>query len=323
MSQSRAVNLAAFLHTVRRHRRWILQAGILGLVLGMAPVWAQRRAGNALKSRITSSRRSCFLPSTFDAKARIDVMPNSDLTALTFELHSNLRVEKVVDAAGQDVSFKQDGQSLNLSLLNPLPANNWLPSPSLMAECSIPPMAARWTASKWPILAPTGSYLLYVGRWFPVSAYSVNRFTATMSITVPSDEAVIASGKVSSPERELGKVTYTYTYDKPSFPGTVFAGPLRGAARHGRRRRHGDLPEARPRESRRPYGDTAARILTFYSDVFGPLPKAHLTLVEIADDTVGGYTAPGLVTLASRGFTNPVNYRCWLRSFRTCGGDAW
>ena len=43
--------------------------------------------------------------------------------------------------------------------------------------------------------------------------------------------------------------------------------------------------------------------------MFGPLPSAHLAIVEIGDDTVGGYTAPGVVALASRAFTNPVNYR--------------
>ena len=41
----------------------------------------------------------------------------------------------------------------------------------------------------------------------------------------------------------------------------------------------------------------------------GRCPEPHLAIVEIADDTVGGYTAPGMVALASRAFTNPVNYR--------------
>ena len=50
-------------------------------------------------------------------------------------------------------------------------------------------------------VGPEGSYLLYPGRWFPVSAYSVNRFSATMNITVPSDETVIASGKAAAPVR--------------------------------------------------------------------------------------------------------------------------
>src|SRR5207248_7952795 len=41
------------------------------------------------------------------------------------------------------------------------------------------------------------SYLLYAARWFPVNAYGINRFTATMNITVPAHMLVIGSGKES------------------------------------------------------------------------------------------------------------------------------
>ncbi len=41
------------------------------------------------------------------------------------------------------------------------------------------------------------SYLLYAGRWFPVNGYGINRFTATMNITVPAHMVVIGSGKES------------------------------------------------------------------------------------------------------------------------------
>src|SRR5204862_8294699 len=41
------------------------------------------------------------------------------------------------------------------------------------------------------------SYLLYAGRWFPVNAYGINRFTATMNVTVPAHMTVIGSGKQS------------------------------------------------------------------------------------------------------------------------------
>jgi aminopeptidase N len=158
-------------------------------------------------------------------------------------------------------------------------------------------------------VGPEGSYLLYPGRWFPVSAYGVNRFSATMNITVPSDEMVIASGKAAAPVRQPGGVTYIYNFDNSSFPGTVLAGNfvVQPATAVGAdialylKPGHENLAAS--------YGDTAARILAFYSDVFGPLPSAHLAIVEIGDDTVGGYTAPGLVALASRAFTNPVNYR--------------
>ncbi len=77
------------------------------------------------------------------------------------------------------------------------------------------------------------SYLLYAGRWFPVNGYGVNRFTATMNITVPAHMVVIGSGKQSEgtplPPKKgavtgLPTKTYSFTWDKPSFPGTIIAG---------------------------------------------------------------------------------------------------
>ena len=76
MSRSRAVNLAAFLHTVRRQRRWILQAGLLGLVLGMTPTWsgAQNRPRFEVKNYVITAE---LLPSQhlLSAKARVDLVP--------------------------------------------------------------------------------------------------------------------------------------------------------------------------------------------------------------------------------------------------------
>ena len=289
----------------------IVRAGLLLLALAVAPAWAAADSSTPrfeVKNYVIDAE---LFPSQhlLSAKARIDIIPNSDITTLSFELHSNLRVQKVVDTGGQDVSYKQDGQNLNLSLLNPLPA-------SKLASITVTYGGMLNTTDGSPVdgikvayIGTEGSYLLYVGRWFPVSAYSINRFSATMNITVPSDEAVIASGRVATPERDTGKVTYTYVFDQASFPGTVIAGNyvVQPATAVGAdiaiymKPGHESLAA--------PYGETAGKILTFYSDVFGPLPSQHLALVEIGDDTVGGYTAPGIVAISSRGFTNPVNYR--------------
>ena len=311
MTRIRSVNLAAFLRAVRGHRRWMVQAGVLGVVLGMAPAWGWAQGVGQrfeVKNYVIDAE---LFPSQhlLSAKARVDIVPNSDITTLAFELHSNLRVEKVVDTAGQEIAFKQDGQTLNLSLMNPMAAGK-------AASITVTYGGMLNSADGSPVegikvayVGPEGSYLLYPGRWFPVSAYSVNRFSATMNITVPSDDTVIASGKVAAPVRETGKVTYTYAFENSSFPGTVIAGHyvVQPATAVGAdialylKPGHENLAAS--------YGGTAAKILTFYSDVFGPLPSAHLAIVEIGDDTVGGYTAPGVVALASRAFTNPVNYR--------------
>jgi hypothetical protein len=311
MTRFRFVNLAAISRAFRWNRRWVLAAATWCLALAMAPAWCQADS-NAPRYEVKNYVITAeLLPSQhlLSAQARVDIVPTTDLTALAFELHSNLRVEKVVDTTGQQVTFSQEGQSLNLSLLNPIPAGK---STSLTVTYG----GMLNTADGSPVedlkvayVGPEGSYLLYPGHWFPVSPNNGNRFSATMNITVPSDETVIASGKSATPERQPGKVTYSFEYDNSSFPGTVIAGKyiVQPATAVGAdialylKPGHEGLAA--------PYGETAAKILGFYSDVFGPLPSSHLDIVEIGDDTVGGYTAPGMVALASRAFTNPVNYR--------------
>ena len=311
MTGFRSMNLAVVSLAIRHHRRWMFHLGLLGMALGLASGWG-RAQGAAPRFEVKNYVIDAeLLPSQhlLTAKARVDIIPSSDITTLGFELHSSLRVQKVVDASGQDVAFKQDGQALNLSLLNPMSAGK--PSSVTVTYGGMLNSAdgSPVEGIKVAYVGSDGSYLLYAGRWFPVSAYNVNRFSATMNITVPSDETVIASGKAGTPIREPGKVTYSFTYADASFPGTVIAGPfsVQPATAVGAdialylKPGHEDFAAS--------YGNTAARILAFYSDAFGPLPSAHLAIVEIGDDTVNGYTAPGLVALASHAFTNPVNYR--------------
>jgi len=311
MTRIRPLSLAASSDVDYVNCRWLLRAGLLGLFGAMLAVSGRAQAP-APRFEVTNYIINAELfPSThmLSAKVRVDILPQADLTTLAFELHSNLRVDKVLDTQGQEITFRQDGQALTLSLLNPLPEGK-LASISVNYGGSLASEAGSPVEGlKLAYVGTEGSYLLYPGRWFPVSAYSVNRFAATMNITVPSDETVIASGKASAPAREAGKVTYTYVFNQVSFPGTVIAGnyAVQPATAVGAdialylKPGHENLAAS--------YGDAAAKILAFYSDEFGPLPRAHLAIVEVENGTVGGYTSPGVVALASRAFTSPVNYR--------------
>lgn len=293
-------------------RKSLRLAILLWMATGLAVVGGQAQTETAPRFEVTKYTITAELfPSThlLSAKSRIDLVPKADLTTLSFELHSSLRVEKVVDAGGQEVAFKQDGLSLSMSFLNPLPEGKptsvTVSYGGTLANADGSPVENL----KLAYVGTDGSYLLYAGRWFPVSNYSVNRFAASMSITVPSDEVVVASGKPSVPEREAGKVTYRFDFDQPSFPGTVLAGRyvVQPATAVG-----ADITfYLKPGHEHfaGSYGETAGKILGFYSDKFGALPASHLAIAEIEDDTVGGYTTPGLVALASRAFTTPVNYR--------------
>jgi aminopeptidase N len=254
-------------------------------------------------------------PSThiLSAEARIDFLPKADLTTLSFELHSGLRVEKVADAAGQALRFRQEGLTLQVDFLNPLlqgkPSSITVSYGGSLASADGSPVENL----KLAYVGTEGSYLFYAARWFPVSGYSVNRFAASMRITVPSEETVIASGKALAPLRQTGKVTYIFEFDQPSFPGTVLAGKyvVQPATAVGAdvalylKPGHENLAAS--------YGEAAAKIQAFFSDKFGGLPSGHLALVEIEDGTVGGYAAPGVVALASRGFSTQVNYRLLAR----------
>jgi hypothetical protein len=285
-----------------------LRAGLL--VLALLVTGTICRAQTRFEVTKYSIEAELF-PSThiLTAKARIDFLPQADLTTMSFELNSNLRVEKVVDAAGQDLRFRREGLAFHVDFLNPIPEGA---SSSITLNYGGPLASADGSPVenlKLAYISPEGSYLLYPARWFPVSGYSVNRFAAAMRITVPSDEIVIASGKALAPLRQPGKVTYSYEFDQPSFPGTVLAGNyvVQPATAVG-----ADIAlYLKPGHEgfAASYGEAAGKIQAFFSEKFGQLPSGHLAVVEIDDGTVGGYTAPGVVAIASRGFSTSVNYR--------------
>lgn len=287
-----------------------LCGGLLALALLAGHLEA--KAQSAARFEVTRYAIEAELfPSThaLAAKARIDLMPQRDLTVLDFELHGGLRVEKVLDAAGKELRFRQERLNLQIDFFNPLLEGE---ESSVTVVYGGPLLSADVGPVEDLNLAyvgAEGSYLLYQSRWFPVSALGVDRFAATMRITVPSEQLVIASGKALAPVRQPGKVTYIYAFDEPSFPGTVLVGKyvVQPATAVGAdialylKPGHEHLAAS--------YGEAAARILIFFSEKFGPMPSSHLALVEIEDGTVGGYCAPGMVALASRALSTPVNSR--------------
>jgi len=294
-------------HLLTRH--WALLL-LLAFALAALNSWAQVQTAPPNFEVTNYTIDAQLFPSThvLVAKARIDFVPTSDLTVLRFELHSALRVKKATDSAGQPISFSQESLTVQFNFVNPQVAGkpSWINVEwgGSLASADGSPVEGL----KLAYVSSEGSYLLYSARWFPVNAYGINRFSATMRISVPVDTTVIASGKPSAPVRSSAGVTYAFEYDQKSFPGTVIAG------------KYAVLPSTAEGASialylkpghenfAGPYGDTAAKILSVFSNSFGPLPSGQLALVELDDGTVGGYAAPGLVALASRGFSNPVNY---------------
>ena len=134
------------------------------------------------------------------ARAKVKFTALDDLSIATFELHNALRVTKVTDAAGKPLSAERVTQdsTIRVPLTTPVAKDS---SSTLTFEYE----GALDSADDSPVqglklayISDDTTYLLYAGRWFPVNAYGINRFTATMNITVPAHMIVIGSGKESA-----------------------------------------------------------------------------------------------------------------------------
>ena len=150
-------------------------------------------------------------------------------------------------------------------------------------------------------------YLLYPGRWFPVTNYGIDRFTATINVTAPAGITVVGSGGTGAAKPTAGgKAVTTYTWEKPSFPGTIVAGNFQETS-------VGSVKvyfSANKKQFAAPYGDTANKELEYFTSIYGPaINGGVLKLVELPDDTVPMWWAPEIAALATRDISEKTNYR--------------
>ena len=184
------------------------------------------------------------------AQAQVKFTALEDINIATFELHNALRPTRVLDAEGQTLSAERVSQDSTVRISLPATLTKGS-SDTLIFEYE----GAMQSADDSPVqglkLAYVGdpiTYLLYSGRWFPMVGYGINRFTSTISVSVPPGYTVIGSGKQRRGVPAIGEIdgssrarrrlarrptkleipggpttTFTYT-DHPSFPGTIIIG---------------------------------------------------------------------------------------------------
>ena len=254
------------------------------------------------------------------ARARVKITALEELNIATFQLHNDLRLTKVTDPSGKALTADRIPQdsSVRVSLSKTVPKDQ---STTLTFEYE----GVLDSADDSPVpglkltsINDDTSYLLYAGDWFPVSAYGIDRFTATINVTVPAHMTVIGSGAVSPGEAPALKgasagsgptKTFSLKYDKASFPGTIVAGSFgdyssteAGIDLHVYfKPTHKDLAAA--------YAETAVKEFTYFITLYGPPASNVLRVVELPDDTVPSAWAPELAALAGRGITPRTNYR--------------
>jgi tetratricopeptide (TPR) repeat protein len=254
------------------------------------------------------------------ARAKVKFTALQDLNTAVFELHNGLRVTRVLDEKNQPLAAERVTQDYSIRV--PLPAGlSKGASTTLTFEYEGELEGADDSPVPGLKLASIGddtSYLLYAGRWFPVSGYGLNRFTSTISLTVPAHMLVIGSGKETvtnnPPSKKpnsngLPTKTFTFVYAKPSFPGTIVAGIFQeyksdeaGLDLHVYFKP--DHQKLAPE-----YTTTAVQEFTYFVTLYGSPLSQRLKVVELPGDTVPYAWGPEIAGLASPSITEKTNYR--------------
>jgi aminopeptidase N len=303
----------------RRQRRALTVCLALLLLVIAIPTWAAEK----MRLRVDDYQIDAELSPHIHkiaARAKVKFTALEDLNVATFELHNGLRLTKVLDAAGKPLTAERVTQDSTVRVQLPSGVTKDT-STTLTFDYEGTLDSADDSPVQGLKLASVGddtSYLLYAGRWFPVNAYGINRFTATINITVPAHMVVVGSGheNVGSnppPKKALAGAlptkTYSFVWDKPSFPGTIVAGIFQefksneaGLDLHVFfKPNHQNLGAM--------YTETAVKEFIYYVTLYGPAPSTTLKVVEIPDDTVPAAWAPEIAAIASRAVTDKVNYR--------------
>jgi aminopeptidase N len=309
-------------------------------LLGVQPVRAAEKSRLRVDDYVIDAQ---LIPNKhqLSAKARVKFTALEDLSVAVFELHNDLRPTRVLDAEGRALSVERVTQDSTVRVA--LPAGLQKDASTTLTfdyagtldsgdNSPVPGLKLAYVGNET-------SYLLYAGRWFPLNAYGINRFTATMHITVPAHMLVIGSGTETvgaaaappvsaaklkrtrtgerasarqedpTPVSTAGMKTYTLVWNRPSFPGTIIAGQFGESTNNqgGVNVRVYFKPTHKDAASE--YADTAAREFQYFSTLYGPALSTTLKVVELPDDTVPSAWAPEVAALASRAITTKVNYR--------------
>lgn len=298
------------------------------------------------------------------ARAIVKFVALDDISIATFELHNALRVTQVTDEKGTVLPAERVSQDSTVRVALPTGM-----SKGQEATLTFDYEGNVTSADDSPVpglkLAYVGdpiTYLLYSGRWFPVTNYGIDRFTARLTIMAPQEYTVISSGgnaravehaestgaesakaeeddgpKLQTREKaaektakkskagttagkaapgksvatksEPGMRTSSFTWTKPSFPGTVVIGkfvdtPVSEAGMTA----HVYFLKDKASLAQQ-YGETAAKELGFFTTIYGVPISSDLKLVELPDDSVPSAWAPEMVGIAARNINAKVNYR--------------
>src|ERR1700722_9538181 len=223
---------------------------------------------------------------TLKATAQVTFTATDTTSAAVFELHNALKVDSVTDGQKHPLNGER-GPNGTISIALPTPMRKgasatltFVYEGTLSGTEESPVEGLKVASIGDPI-----SYLLYAGRWFPMVGYMTDRFTAEIHVTVPAGYRVVGSGTTGSPRSAAGGPQYSFSWTKPSFPGTIIAGkfnePIAVAGSPNVRVYLTDAHKQSGTED----AQKAVKEFDFFGEAFGEGASHLLYVVELPDDT--------------------------------------
>src|SRR2546425_5009228 len=284
---------------------------LMFLSCAAAPLQAQvPRPATFLAEHYDISATLDAIGQSISATAKIDFKAIEASSSVRVELHPNLLVKEVKGADGKPLTFERDNQ-------NPLVVVVQLPTPVatdghvsltytyaglLVNEENSPVPGVRAA-----LINKDGAYLLLPARWFPLTNFPSNRYTATFRLNVPDIFAVAGTGKASAPTPmpgknavEGGRLLYTFECKNPAPHGTFVAGNLQLNPKQAEGINVAVYAPRASSANAEEFAVSVARSAIIFSDMFGPIPDPTFTVIQLPDGTLRDYAAPGVLLLSQR-----------------------
>jgi aminopeptidase N len=236
------------------------------------------------------------------AKTQVTFTAPDNAEVVTFGFHPALKLNKISDENGKLLGGERSADG-TVRVTPVTPIQNKVPQRwtfeydgTLTGNEDGPVEGLKLATIEEPI-----TYLLYAARWFPMTGYMTDRFTAEIHIKVPQGMRVFASGQQGASHSVTlanGKPgdEFDFNWTKPGFPGTVIAGRYVNPVSVGAGNIKVYLTVSH-RAAGNDLAQTATKEYEYFTDNFGALESSHLNVVEIPDDTLPVAWAPELAAI--------------------------
>jgi tetratricopeptide (TPR) repeat protein len=295
----------------RRVPATFLFTALIFLFCAAAPLHAQApRPANFLAEHYDISASLDPIGQSLSATAKIEFKAVEASSSVRVELHPNLFVKEVKGADGKPLTFERDNQNplfVIVQLPTPIATAGHLTLTYTYAGLLVNEENSPVPGVRAALINKDGAYLLLPARWFPLTNFPSNRYTATFRLNVPDTFAVAGTGKASAPSPmpaknavEGNRLLYTFECKNLAPHGTFVAGNLQLNPKQAEGVNVAVYAPRAASANAQDFASSVARSAIIFSDMFGPIPDPNFTLIQIPDGTFRDYAAPGVLLLSQR-----------------------